>query len=98
MPIDVVTSQAGTILLDWNPNVGKSAIFGALTKRSVTISNSPGTTIEITEGVLPDGTRIVDTPGTNSHRSGFGPGVFRYAGSSFEMYDGLIDVDTVIAA
>lgn len=66
MPIDVVTPQVGTILLVGNPNVGKSVIFGALTKRYVTVSNYPGTTIEITEGMLPDGTRIVDTPGTNS--------------------------------
>ncbi|MEZ4670554.1 MAG: ferrous iron transport protein B [Anaerolineae bacterium] len=60
------TPQTGSILLVGNPNVGKSVIFGALTKRYVTVSNYPGTTVEITEGTLPTGQRIVDTPGTNS--------------------------------
>jgi ferrous iron transport protein B len=57
---------AGAVLLIGNPNVGKSVIFGALTKRYVTVSNYPGTTVELTEGTLPNGQRIIDTPGTNS--------------------------------
>ncbi len=60
------TVNSGAILLIGNPNVGKSVIFGALTKRYVTVSNYPGTTVEITEGALPDGQKIIDTPGTNS--------------------------------
>ncbi len=60
------TVNSGAILLIGNPNVGKSVIFGALTKRYVTVSNYPGTTVEITEGALPDGQKVIDTPGTNS--------------------------------
>lgn len=63
---EAATPTVGAILLVGNPNVGKSVIFGALTKRYVTVSNYPGTTVEITEGSLPDGQRIIDTPGTNS--------------------------------
>ncbi|MBK8137188.1 MAG: ferrous iron transport protein B [Chloroflexi bacterium] len=63
---DTATATAGAVLLVGNPNVGKSVIFGALTNRYVTVSNYPGTTVEITEGALPDGQRIIDTPGTNS--------------------------------
>src|SRR5436305_8461298 len=48
-----------------NPNVGKSVIFGRLTGRYVTVSNYPGTTVEVAHGVLPDGTPLLDTPGTN---------------------------------
>lgn len=58
--------KSGDIILIGNPNVGKSVIFGELTKHYVTVSNYPGTTIEITAGTLPDGTPIIDTPGTNS--------------------------------
>jgi ferrous iron transport protein B len=54
------------IILIGNPNVGKSVIFGALTRRYVTVSNYPGTTVEIAEGNLPDGQQVIDTPGTNS--------------------------------
>jgi ferrous iron transport protein B len=58
-----------SIVLIGNPNVGKSALFGALTGRYVTVSNYPGTTVEVTAGSarLPDGrARIVDTPGAAS--------------------------------
>lgn len=51
-----------------NPNVGKSVIFGALTRRYVTVSNYPGTTIEVTRGSARiDGRswQVLDTPGTN---------------------------------
>jgi ferrous iron transport protein B len=57
------------IVLVGNPNVGKSALFGALTGRYVTVSNYPGTTVELTRGhVELAGLRVpvVDTPGTNS--------------------------------
>jgi ferrous iron transport protein B len=65
-------SAAGAVaplLLVGNPNVGKSVIFGALTKRYVTVSNYPGTTVEVTRGVargLAGAPEIIDTPGTNS--------------------------------
>jgi len=57
------------ILLVGNPNVGKSALFGRLTGMYVTVSNYPGTTVELTRASARlDGTRveIVDTPGANS--------------------------------
>ena len=57
------------IILVGNPNVGKSALFGALTGHYVTVSNYPGTTVELTRGHLDlSGVRvpIVDTPGANS--------------------------------
>lgn len=57
------------VLLVGNPNVGKSVIFGALTRRYVTVSNYPGTTVEIARGIalrLPGRPELVDTPGTNS--------------------------------
>ena len=57
------------IVLVGNPNVGKSALFGALTGHYVTVSNYPGTTVELTRGHLElAGARapVVDTPGTNS--------------------------------
>jgi len=52
-----------------NPNVGKSAIFGTLTGRYVTVSNYPGTTVELFYGnfTLKDKKFVViDTPGVNS--------------------------------
>jgi ferrous iron transport protein B len=57
------------MLLVGNPNVGKSVIFGALTRRYVTVSNYPGTTVEVTRGsarAVAGAPEIIDTPGTNS--------------------------------
>lgn len=57
------------IILVGNPNVGKSVIFGLLTNKYVTVSNYPGTTVEISYGdMLLEGKKylIVDTPGVNS--------------------------------
>lgn len=57
------------IALIGNPNVGKSVIFGLLTGRYVTVSNYPGTTVEVSYGnVSLDSKRfvLIDTPGTNS--------------------------------
>ena len=59
----------GRIVLVGNPNVGKSVIFGLLTGKYVTVSNYPGTTVEVSHGNLSlDGKRllIVDSPGVNS--------------------------------
>lgn len=56
------------LVLVGNPNVGKSVVFGALTRRYVTVSNYPGTTVEVTRGAakLGDNTwQLLDTPGTN---------------------------------
>jgi ferrous iron transport protein B len=56
------------VLLVGNPNVGKSALFNALTGLRTTVSNYPGTTVEVTRGVLAadPGVELVDTPGVNS--------------------------------
>ncbi len=58
-----------TILLIGNPNVGKSALFGLLTGKYVTVSNYPGTTVEVTYGnavLNKTRTLVIDTPGVNS--------------------------------
>ncbi|MFH1239416.1 MAG: ferrous iron transport protein B [bacterium] len=58
-----------TIILVGNPNVGKSVIFNNLTGKYVTVSNYPGTTIDVTRGLLEHEGKdyvIIDTPGTNS--------------------------------
>jgi ferrous iron transport protein B len=57
------------VVLVGNPNVGKSALFNALTGAYVTVSNYPGTTVEFTSGsAVLDGRRtgITDTPGISS--------------------------------
>src|SRR3989338_11050327 len=56
------------IVLVGNPNVGKSVIFGVLTGRYATVSNYPGTTVEVSRGPML-GARdidVVDSPGVNS--------------------------------
>ena len=58
-----------TLVLVGNPNVGKSVVFGALTGRYATVSNYPGTTVEVTSGSvqLAGGeARLIDTPGVYS--------------------------------
>ncbi len=62
-------ANAPLVLLVGNPNVGKSALFNKLTGRYVTVSNYPGTTVEIAHGhchALGHETEIVDTPGMYS--------------------------------
>jgi ferrous iron transport protein B len=57
-----------TLLLIGNPNVGKSLLFGCLTNRYVTVSNYPGTTVEITRAkttIAGQPRLVIDTPGTN---------------------------------
>ncbi|MBI3449332.1 MAG: ferrous iron transporter B [Acidobacteria bacterium] len=57
------------VILLGNPNVGKSVIFGHLTGRYVTVSNYPGTTVEVTRGTAatPSGrVGVTDTPGINT--------------------------------
>lgn len=52
-----------------NPNVGKSVIFNALTGARVTVSNYPGTTVDVSRGKSRiNGTEyeVVDTPGMYS--------------------------------
>lgn len=57
------------IIIVGNPNVGKSVIFGLLTGRYVTVSNYPGTTVEISQGYAQYNGKqmvVIDTPGTNN--------------------------------
>jgi ferrous iron transport protein B len=51
-----------------NPNVGKSVIFGALTGTYATVSNYPGTTVEVARAAAHSDSalEIIDTPGVNS--------------------------------
>ncbi len=49
-----------------SPNVGKSVLFHRLTGRYVTVSNYPGTTVEVSRGVAEFGSgsyEVIDTPG-----------------------------------
>jgi ferrous iron transport protein B len=64
-PIDASPEDGVPVILVGNPNVGKSALFGALTGRYVEISNFPGTTVELSTGQT-DGMPLVDTPGIQS--------------------------------
>jgi ferrous iron transport protein B len=57
------------VILIGNPNVGKSVIFNYLTGKYVTVSNYPGTTVEVSSGTLSAHGRklqVLDTPGVNS--------------------------------
>ena len=54
------------IVLVGSPNVGKSATFNALTGAYVTVSNYPGTTVEVAHGRATIGGmtyEVIDTPG-----------------------------------
>ncbi len=68
-PQNVSAKGTGKIVLVGNPNVGKSVIFGQLTGRYVTVSNYPGTTVEVSRGEIKDRGRsleVIDTPGVYS--------------------------------
>jgi ferrous iron transport protein B len=57
------------VVLVGNPNVGKSVVFGNLTGRYVTVSNYPGTTVEVTRGngnIGKEKIGVTDTPGMYS--------------------------------
>ncbi len=52
-----------------NPNVGKSVVFNNLTGAYVTVSNYPGTTVDVSRGktkIKDEEFEIVDTPGMYS--------------------------------
>ncbi len=64
-----VVATTPKLLLVGNPNVGKSVIFGYLTGKYVTVSNYPGTTVEVSRGAMRYGGsdwQVIDTPGVNS--------------------------------
>src|SRR5208283_1078778 len=57
------------VVLIGNPNVGKSVLFNALTGAYVTVSNYPGTSVEVSRGAVTiEGQpfEIIDTPGMYS--------------------------------
>lgn len=63
------SSAARKVVLIGNPNVGKSVIFNSLTGAYVTVSNYPGTTVEVSRGWYISGGKrheIIDTPGMYS--------------------------------
>jgi ferrous iron transport protein B len=51
------------VVLAGNPNVGKSAVFHALTGVYVEVSNYPGTTVDISSGRMGQRNVVFDTPG-----------------------------------
>jgi ferrous iron transport protein B len=63
-----MTAAATGLLLVGQPNVGKSVLFHALTGRYVTVSNYPGTTVEVSRGTAQalGGLAVLDTPGVIS--------------------------------
>jgi len=67
-PGDAAPHAHGTTVLVGNPNVGKSVLFKNLTNRYVTVSNYPGTTVEIVRAQARFNGRdveVIDTPGIN---------------------------------
>ncbi len=62
-------SSEKKIILVGNPNVGKSVVFNTLTGSYTTVSNYPGTSVEVSRGSCSlEGTRyqVLDTPGMYS--------------------------------
>jgi ferrous iron transport protein B len=57
---DIAAEKAGKIILIGNPNVGKSVVFGYITGRYVTVSNYPGTTVELSRGQVKERGKSVD--------------------------------------
>ncbi len=64
-PTDDPARDGPPTILVGNPNVGKSALFSALTGRYVEVSNFPGTTVEVSTGRAGD-LPLIDTPGIHS--------------------------------
>src|SRR5512138_3611440 len=63
------TGAGKKVALVGNPNVGKSVLFNALTGAYVTVSNYPGTSVEVTRGsatIKGEQYEIIDTPGMYS--------------------------------
>ena len=64
-----VSGNSGKVVLVGNPNVGKSVLFNALTGAYVTVSNYPGTSVEVSRGSATISGRqweVIDTPGMYS--------------------------------
>ena len=68
-PPEVIQPVRRRVLLVGAPNVGKSALFNALTGRYVVVSNYPGTTVEVSRGKAQfegETWEVQDTPGMYS--------------------------------
>lgn len=64
-----VSESSPPVILVGNPNVGKSALFGALSGRYVEVSNYPGTTVDFSSGwIRIDGAKreLYDSPGADT--------------------------------
>jgi ferrous iron transport protein B len=62
-------AERAKILIVGHPNVGKSALFNRLTGQHATVSNYPGTTVEVSRGhchALGRHVEVLDTPGMYS--------------------------------
>src|SRR3989338_6151809 len=67
--VNIDFSGMKKIALVGNPNVGKSVIFSHLTGMYVTVSNYPGTTVEVSRGagtIARHKYEVIDTPGMNN--------------------------------
>lgn len=66
---EAIGDNLSKIAIVGSPNVGKSVMFNRLTGTYVTVSNYPGTTVEVTRGKTKIGERefeVIDTPGMYS--------------------------------
>jgi len=64
-----ISGNARKVALVGNPNVGKSVLFNALTGAYVTVSNYPGTSVEVARGsatINGQQWEVIDTPGMYS--------------------------------
>jgi ferrous iron transport protein B len=67
--LDTTTKGLKKVMIIGNPNVGKSVLFNNLTKHYVTVSNYPGTSVEVSRGTAridDEAFEVIDTPGIYS--------------------------------
>ncbi len=67
--VSIVSHRLKRVSIVGNPNVGKSVIFNRLTGAYVTVSNYPGTTVNVSKGrakIEGEEFEVVDTPGMYS--------------------------------
>lgn len=67
--LPIVGESVKRVALVGNPNVGKSVLFNVLTGAYVTVSNYPGTSVEVSRGsavINGQAWQVIDTPGMYS--------------------------------